>query len=114
MEGRSVSALIDAGNSCSALAPWECGARGVMDLIRSVNGDAVRCVGSSVVTVSVGGVAVVMDCVVTESLVDRIGAVLGVNLIEKLGGLEFYNGKVTALNKAPTGWPNDDATKRDA
>ncbi|KAK7080514.1 hypothetical protein SK128_023140 [Halocaridina rubra] len=76
------------------LTPWVCGARGAVDSVRAVNNDALRCDGYLVVTVSVGGVAVLVDCVVTETLMDGIEAVLGVDLTEKLGDLEFCNGKV--------------------
>ncbi|KAK7085713.1 hypothetical protein SK128_023137 [Halocaridina rubra] len=70
VEERSVRALIDIGCSNSALAPWVCVARGSVASVRAVNGDADCCVGSSVVTVSVGGVAVVVECVVSETLVN--------------------------------------------
>ncbi|KAK7069438.1 hypothetical protein SK128_016962, partial [Halocaridina rubra] len=97
-EGRSVRALIDKECSRSELAPWVCGAQGAVDSVKAVNGDTVCCVESSVVTVSVGGVAVVLDCVVTETLVDDIDAVLGVDLIEKLVGFEICKGKVRFLS----------------
>ncbi|KAK7078714.1 hypothetical protein SK128_022171 [Halocaridina rubra] len=89
VEERSVRALIDIGCSHSALAPWVCVARGSVASVRAVNGDAVCCVGSSVVTVSVGGVAVVVECVVSETLVNGTYAVLGWTLLRNWVDLNF-------------------------
>ncbi|KAK7047982.1 hypothetical protein SK128_014268, partial [Halocaridina rubra] len=57
--------------------------------VRTINADAVRCVGSLMVTVSVGRAAVEVYCVVIGTLVDGIDAVLGVDLIESWVALNF-------------------------
>lgn len=92
--GQHIRALVDTGCSRSVVAPWVCAARGDVAPVGAVNGHDVTCIGSAIIPIVVDSVTSMVDCVVAEEMLDGIDACLGVDFIDKLGGLVYSNGGV--------------------
>ena len=93
--GRGVSALVDTGCSRTIVAPHLSeGSRGSKCDVVAVDGSRVRCLGESTVSAVVAGVPVRMDCIVAARLVEGVDVILGMDIINELGGMSVYNGCV--------------------
>lgn len=93
--GRGVKALVDTGCSRTIIARHLSeGSRGSKCEVVAVDGSRVRCLGESVVSAIVAGVPVRMDCIVAARLVEGFDVILGMDVINELGGLSLHNGVV--------------------
>ena len=93
--GRRVIALVDTGCSRTIVAPHLSeGSRGGKCDVVAVDGSRVRCLGESVVSAIVAGVPVRMDCIVAARLVEGFDVILGMDIINELGGVSVRNGCV--------------------
>lgn len=92
---RRVNALVDTGCSRTIVAPYLSeGSRGSKCDVVAVDGSRVRCLGESVVSAIVAGVPVRMDCIVAARLVEGVDVILGMDVINELGGVSVHNGHV--------------------
>lgn len=93
--GRGVNALVDTGCSRTIVAPHLSeGSRGSKCDVVAVDGSRVRCLGESTVSAVVAGVPVRMNCIVAARLVEGVDVILGMDIINELGGMSVYNGRV--------------------
>ena len=93
VNGRSVLALVDTGCSKSIVNSDVCDARGRACRVTTFEGGSVRCAGETVASLSVEGKEFKSQCLVVERLLDGIGLILGMDVIERLGGVVVCRGK---------------------
>ena len=100
--GRRVTALLDTGCSKSIVASWLSGyCRGQCNVI-AVDGSRVRCRGETKLVISVMGTKLYVECIVAEQLLNQVEMILGMDIINMLGGVTVKEGKVQFLNSAGT------------
>ena len=103
INGRHVQALLDTGCSKSIIAPSLCDYyRGECDVI-TVDGSRVRCLGETVVPIMLDGKVFSVSCIVAGRLLVGVDAILGVDVIERVGGIAVKGNTVQFLESASVG-----------
>ena len=88
IDGRPARALLDTGCSRTVIATWISGvtARGKQEIV-AVDGSRVTCAGTATVVLHVCGKVVRAGCVVVNRLISGIDAVLGMDVLTRMGGV---------------------------
>ena len=88
INGKQVRALLDTGCSRTVIATWVSGAvkREPRQLV-SVDGSHVACVGTATAVLRVRGRVMEADCVVLDRLFTGVDAVLGLDVLTRMGGV---------------------------
>jgi transposase InsO family protein/ribonuclease HI len=94
VNGWCVRALVDTGCSKSIVASKLSGVCQGACTVIAVDGSRVRCRGETVVPIAVGGAILRVNCVVAEKLLPGVDAILGMDIITLLGGVEVSADKV--------------------
>ena len=94
VNGRPVRALVDTGCTKSMVSVSVSGVRGHRCEVTTFDGGRVGCLGGAKVSLEVGGRRLSVECIVAERLLDGISAILGMDVIDRLGGVCVSGKKV--------------------
>ena len=88
INGRRATALLDTGCSRTVIATWVCEfvQREKQEIV-SADGRRVKCAGTANVELRVYGKVVTADCVVVHQLFEGVDAVLGMDVLTRMGGI---------------------------
>ena len=91
---RAVRALVDTGSTTTMVRSSLVGERVSKSWMSAFDGRKVRCGGESPMNLEVGGIPVEVSAVAIEHLVRDLDVILGMDVIEQLGGVMVRNGGV--------------------
>jgi len=94
VEGRLTKALVDTGCSKTIVTSRLTGFGGGRSSVVAVDGSRVHCLGQAMVSLVVVGKTLRVGCIVTERLLDDVDMILGMDVIERLGGVIVRGRKV--------------------
>ena len=93
--GKLARGLVDTGCSTSVVHAKFVPRCDGEQLISAFNGDQVKCMGLQKVNIVVDCVGVDVEAVISERLVEGVDAVIGVDVIDRLGGVTVHSGHVS-------------------
>ena len=94
LEGRLTKALVDTGCSKTIVTSRLAGFGGSRSSVIAVDGSRVQCLGQATVSLVVVGEILRVSCIVAKRLLDEVDVILGMDVIERLGGVTVRGGKV--------------------
>ena len=95
--GRRARALVDTGCSKTILAPRVCQARGRSCTVIAIDGSEVPCRGEATVSMTLEGYNLKVNCLVVERIFEGVDVILGMDVINRLGGVSVVNNCVKFL-----------------
>ena len=99
VHGQHFKALVDTGCSMEILTPKACTSWvNCHHCVVAVDGSQIPCFGKAMVPLSIDGNVIEVNCLVAKRLFGNIDAVVGMDVIRRLGGVVITGDSVAFLN----------------
>lgn len=89
-----VGALVDTGCSTTIVASWLAGRCSGVTTMVAFDGREVQCGGTKFMKIQVGDSQIKVKVIVSDSIIDGVGVILGMDAISQLGGVMISGNKV--------------------
>src|SRR5678815_4887194 len=95
INGKLCRGFVDSGCNKSLVCDNLCDGNKDNSIVKTFNGDIVKCQGKEVVNMKIVGKIIQVEMIVVEKLLDGVDAIIGLDIIFELGGVSLSREKIT-------------------